>query len=170
MAYNCEYCLYIQKINNRFNDSDIITILERFNIGKISKIEHIKCDKYLSVFVYFEFISWNSSTMEILTSIESGHSYKLATDKLATDKLATDKLATDKLAYWIIRKRPMIGVAQLLLQKINMLEDIVEKQNTIIQSHEQIINLRFYSEKKESNFFYISDSSTSSYDSLCDLL
>ena len=151
MAYNCEYCLYIQKINNMLKDDEIITILKRFGIGKISKIEHIRREKYLSVFVYFEFITWSPSTMEILTSIESGYSYKLT---------------IDKKSYWIVRKRCMIGVAQLLLQKINMLEDIVEKQNKIIQTHEQIIQTQYCSEKKEKNFFYISDSSASSSDSL----
>jgi len=185
MTTNVEYCIYIQKINVELKDDEIISIIENdICLGKISKIEHIKKNgNYLSIFVYFDYVFWTQKTIEVLTSIYNGNSYKLV-------------LKED--TYWIARQKCInnTNIIQMLANRIYKMEETIETQNLHIEQLREIVEdisnqiqkNRVVNDvvdvnhrpnvvttcKKLNPFFYISDSSTlsdsSSSDSLFSLL
>lgn len=131
-----EYCLYIQKINVRFTNDHIQELLETyFKIGEISSIQHVKkSGDYLSIFAYFSVISYSPSTMELFTSVDNGNSFKLVLPENVglLVNIGLD-LVSNKKMYWIARKKCMTNVFQLLLDKINVLEERITAQDEIIE-------------------------------------
>jgi hypothetical protein len=183
MATSVEYCIYIQKINVELKDDEIICIIENdICLGKISKIEHIKKNgNYLSIFVYFDYVFWTQKTIEVLTSIYNGNSYKLV---------------LKEGTYWIARQKCInnTNVVQMLANRIYKMEETIETQNSQIeqlreivedisnqlqQQKNRVVNVNDRANvatncKKHTPLFYISDSSTlsdsSSSESLFSLL
>jgi hypothetical protein len=127
-----EYCLYIQKINVRFTNEHIQELLEKyFKIGEISIIQHVKkSGDYLSIFAYFSVISYSPSTMELFTSVDNGNSFKL----VLPENVVSSPV---KKVYWIARKKCMTNVFQLLLDKINILEERITAQDEIIEQMQE---------------------------------
>lgn len=140
-----EYCLYIQKINVRFTNDHIQEVLEKyFKIGEISSIQHVKkSGDYLCIFAYFSVISYSPSTMELFTSVDNGNSFKLVLPEISSPV---------KKVYWIARKKCMTNVFQLLLDKINILEERITAQDEIIQ--------QMRNEEQDRDSLYISESSS----------
>jgi hypothetical protein len=154
-----EYCLYIQKINIRFTNDHIQEVLEKyFQIGEISSIQHVKkSGDYLSIFAYFSVICYTPSTMELFTSVDNGNSFKLVLPE-NVGLLVNAGLDMDspiKNVYWIARKKCMTNLFQLLLDKINILEDRITAQDEIIEQ------LRERRDNKERDSLCISESSSS---------
>jgi hypothetical protein len=146
-----DFCIYIQKIRIDMKDHEITDTIENIIcIGTVSRIEHVnKSGKYLSVLVYFKCVIWSPKTMEVLTSISNGHSYKLY---------------VDYKIFWIARQKCMnYNVIELLANRIYKMEEMMEVQNAKITELLAIV-------KKDQNedsvsgdtFFYVSDSSSSS--------
>lgn len=155
-----EFCIYIQKIRVDANDDEIIDIIENFIcLGKISRIEHVhKTGKFLSVFVYFKHMIWSPKSLEALTSISNGNSYKLY---------------IGNNLYWIARQKCMnYNVIQLLANRIYKMEEMIESQNLQIAELLSIVKKEQHEQNVDSlssdNYFYISESpsSSSSSDSL----
>lgn len=157
-----EYCLYIQKINVRFTDEYIQELLETyFKIGKISIIQHVKkSGDYLSIFAYFSIICYSPSTMELFISVDNGNSFKLVLPKNMVN-VSLD-LVPNKNVYWIARKKCMNNVFQLLLNKINVLEERITVQDQIIEQ----LQIREYGGNgggdggDNNDMYYISESSS----------
>ena len=161
MATHEEFCIYIQKIKIDMKDDEIMDIIENdLRLGKISKIDHVhKTGKFLSIFVYFIHIIWSPKSLETLTSISNGHSYKMH---------------VDNNIYWIARQKCMnYNVIQLLANRIYKMEEMIETQNLQIAELMSIIKKEQTEQNDDSFsgdkiFFYISESpsSSSSSDSL----
>ena len=151
-----EYCLYIQKINVRFTNQHIQDLLETyFKIGEISSIQHVKkSGDYLCIFVYFSVISYSPSTIELFTSVDNGNRFKLVLPE-NVGLLGLD-LVSNKKTYWIARKKCMTNVFQLLLDKINVLEERITAQDEIIEQMRERSN----KEEEERDSLYISESSS----------
>jgi hypothetical protein len=152
-----EYCLYIQKINVCFTNVHIQELLEKyFKIGEISSIQHVKkSGDYLSVFAYFSVISYSPSTMELFTSVDNGNSFKLVLPENVglLVNIGLDVVVSPlKKVYWIARKKCMTNVFQLLLNKINILEERITAQDEIIQ--------QMRNEDQDRDSLYISESSS----------
>lgn len=174
-----EYCIYVQKINVELKDDEIICIIENdICLGKISKIEHIKNNgNYLSIFVYFYYVFWSPKTIEVLTSIYNGNSYKLVLKEgtywIARQKCINNNNIVQMLANRIYKMEEMIESQNLQIEQLReVVEDIsTQKQKHIVVNDYANIATNF---KKPTPFFYISDSSTlsesSSSDSLFSLL
>ena len=156
MNQSNEYCLYIQKINVRFTNDHIQELLETyFQIGEISSIQHVKkSGDYLCIFAYFSVICYSPSTMELFTSVDNGNSFKLVLPENVglLVNAGLDMVSNIKKVYWIARKKCMTNVFQLLLDKINILEDRITAQDEII---EQLRN-----KEDERDSLCISDSSS----------
>ncbi len=152
-----EYCLYIQKINVQFTNQHIQDLLETyFKIGEISSIQHVKkSGDYLSIFAYFSVISYSPSTIELFTSVDNGNSFKLVLPENVglLVNIGLD-LVSNKKTYWIARKKCMTNVFQLLLDKINVLEERITAQDEIIEQ------LRERRDNKERDSLCISESSS----------
>ena len=166
MNQSNEYCLYIQKINLQFTDEHIQELLETyFNIGKISSIQHVKkAGDYLSIFAYFSVICYSPSTMELFSSVDNGNSFRLV---LPENIVFLDLDTPMKNVYWIARKKCMTNLFQLLLNKINVLEERITAQEQIIEQlqerseHERERNdYERERERDTDNIYYISDSSS----------
>jgi hypothetical protein len=152
-----EYCLYIQKINVRFSSAHIQELLEKyFKIGEISSIQHVKkSGDYLSIFAYFSVISYSPSTMELFTSVDNGNSFKLVLPENVglLVNIGLDAVVSPvKKVYWIARKKCMTNVFQLLLDKINILEERITAQDEIIK--------QMRNEEQDRDSLYISESSS----------
>jgi hypothetical protein len=159
MNQSNEYCLYIQKINIRFTNDHIQELLETyFQIGEISSIQHVKkSGDYLSIFAYFSVICYSPSTMELFTSVDNGNSFKLVLPENVGLLVNVGlELVSNKKTYWIARKKCMTNLFQLLLDKINILEDRITAQDEII---EQLREQR--RDNKERDSLCISESSSS---------
>lgn len=159
MNQSNEYCLYIQKINIRFTNDHIQELLETyFQIGEISSIQHVKkSGDYLSIFAYFSVICYSPSTMELFTSVDNGNSFKLVLPENMglLVNAGLDVVSPIKKVYWIVRKKCMTNLFQLLLDKINILEDRITAQDEIIEQ------LRERRDNKERDSLCISESSSS---------
>jgi hypothetical protein len=158
MNQSNEYCLYIQKINIRFTNDHIQELLETyFQIGEISSIQHVKkSGDYLSIFAYFSVICYSPSTMELFTSVDNGNSFKLVLPENVGLLVNVGlELVSNKKTYWIARKKCMTNLFQLLLDKINILEDRITAQDEIIEQ------LRERRDNKERDSLCISESSSS---------
>jgi hypothetical protein len=155
-----EYCLYIQKINVRFTNDHIQELLESyFKIGEISSIQHVKkSGNYLSIFAYFSVICYSPSTMELFTSVDNGNSFKLVLPEnvglLVNIGL---EIVSNKKMYWIARKKCMTNVFQLLLDKINVLEERITAQDEIIEQLQE----RRDNDNKDRDSLCISESTSS---------
>jgi hypothetical protein len=154
-----EYCLYIQKINARFTNDHIQELLEKyFKIGEISSIQHVKkSGDYLCIFAYFSVISYSPSTMELFTSVDNGNSFKLVLPEnvglLVNIGL---EIVSNKKMYWIARKKCMTNIFQLLLDKINVLEERITAQDEIIEQLQE----RRDNDNKDRDSLCISQSSS----------
>ena len=168
---NHQYCLYIQRIHVSFLDQDIRNLIENyFFIGKISCIKYVKkTQRFISILVYFSFVHLHSFLIEMWCSIENGRSFKLVLYQ------------KPKFEYWVVRRKYMLHpVLNIMVNKINVLEECVQKQNENIHFltnsvHElkkkidKIENVNNFTLEEEKNyvsesgsphFHYISDSSS----------
>ena len=111
----------------------------------------------MSIFAYFSVISYSPSTMELFTSVDNGNSFKLVLPENVglLVNIGLD-LVSNKKMYWIARKKCMTNLFQLLLDKINILEDRITAQDEII---EQLREQR--RDNKERDSLCISESSSS---------
>ena len=176
MTTHGEYCMYIQKISIELKEEEIINIVEKdIGLGKISKIEVVsKNGKFLSVFIYFSYITWTPKTVEIFTSLYNGHSFKLVLNDGTK---------------WIARQKCVNNtIFEIMTNRISKMEEMIETQNSTIEELKEMVESLVYQERKNNNsnsnsnsnnydnfgnlfspkkFYYISDSSSnSSSDSL----
>jgi hypothetical protein len=125
-----EYCLYIQKIDVSMPTDKIIYMIEQiFMIGKVSSIEYVKkTDRSVSIIVNLLSINMSPNLLEMWITIENGHRFKL--------------FLSEKV-YWVVRRKYMLySIFNVLLKKINILEEhIISQDNRLVIQEERLREL-----------------------------
>ena len=125
-----EYCLYVQKIDVSMTTEQITYMIENiFMIGKVASIEYVKkTDRHVSVIVNFSYIHMSSNLLEMWVTIENGHRFKL--------------MLSEKV-YWVVRRKYMLySIFNVLLKKINTLEQhIISQDNRLVIQEERLQEL-----------------------------
>ena len=97
-----------------------------FMIGKVASIEYVKkTDRHVSVIVNLLSIHMSSNLLEMWITIENGHRYKL--------------MLSEKV-YWVVRRKYMLySIFNVLLKKINTLEQhIISQDNRLVIQEERL--------------------------------